>query len=73
MPDMKRLCDDPGRTTSGTTQFQTPPQDCLDLFKIHFHGLHTSKGIFTQRRKDRKGAPEPFDPPLRLCDLCAFA
>ena len=38
MADVKWLCDDPGRATSWTTQFQTPPQHSLDLFKVYFQG-----------------------------------
>jgi hypothetical protein len=49
--DVKRLRNDPGRATGRAPQLQTPPQDCLDLFKIYFQGLHASKEF---SRKDAK-------------------
>ena len=39
MADVKRLRHDPGRAAGRAPQFQTPPQDCLDLFKIYSQGL----------------------------------
>ena len=41
MADVERLRDDRGRAAGWTTQFQTPPQHRLDLFKIYFQGLAT--------------------------------
>ena len=70
MADVEWLRDDPGRAAGWAPQFQTPAQDCLDLFKIYFQGLHASKEFFTQRRKDRKGAKAR---PNHLTRLCAFA
>ena len=51
MADVEGLRDDPGRAAGWAPQFQTPAQDCLDLFKIYFQGLHASKEF---SRKDAK-------------------
>ena len=73
MADVEWLRDDRGRAAGWAPQFQTPPQDCLDLFKIYFQGLHSSKKIFTQRRKDRKGAKARPNHLTRLCVFAIFA
>jgi len=75
MPDVERLCDDPGRATRRAPQLQTPPQDCLDLFKIHSQGLHRLKRF---SRKDAKIAKaqrrariiDPTFASLRSLRLC---
>ena len=51
MAYVKGLCDDPGRAAGWATQFHAPAQDCLDLFKVYFQGLHASKEF---SRKDAK-------------------
>ena len=39
MPDMKRMGGDRRLATSRTTQFQTTPQNPLDMFQIYFQGV----------------------------------
>ena len=51
MADVEGLRDDPGRAAGWAPQFQAPAQDCLDLFKVYFQGLHPSKEF---SRKDAK-------------------
>ena len=41
MPDMKRMRRDRRLPTGRTTQFQTTPQDPLDMFQIYFQGVWT--------------------------------
>jgi len=69
MPDVERLCDDPGRATGWATQLQAPAQDCLDLFKIYFQGLNRFS------RKDAKIAKAQRTPEhlTRLCVFTIFA
>jgi len=72
MADVEGLRDDPGRATGWATQLQTPAQDCLDLFKVYFQGLNRFSRKGAKIAKAQRHA-RAFDPPLRLCDLCAFA
>jgi len=60
MADVERLRDDPGRAAGWAPQFQTPAQDCLDLFKIYFQGLPLQKNFHakTQRSQRRKGGDQ---------------
>jgi hypothetical protein len=51
MADVEWLRDNRRRAAGGAPQLQTPPQDCLDLFKVYFQGLHPSKEF---SRKDAK-------------------
>jgi len=39
MADVEWLRNYRGRATGWAPQFQTPPQYCLDLFKVYFQGL----------------------------------
>jgi hypothetical protein len=41
MPDMKRVRRDRRLATGRTTQFQTTPQDPLEMFEIYFQGVWT--------------------------------
>ena len=41
MPDMKRMRRDRRLPTGRTTQFQTTPQNPLDMFQIYFQGVWT--------------------------------
>jgi len=54
MADVEWLRHDSGRAAGRAPQFQTPAQDCLDLFKIYFQGCTylSRKNDFS--RKDAK-------------------
>jgi len=52
MADMEGLRDDRGRAASRAPQFQTPAEDCLDLFKIYFQGCT----YLTVKRKNSHAA-----------------
>jgi hypothetical protein len=41
MPDMKRVCDDPGFATGGTKQSQTATQNLFDLLVVYFQSVGT--------------------------------
>ena len=65
MPDVERLRDNPGRATGRTTQSQTPPQDCLDLFKIYFQGLYISYLLKEEYSRGGAAAQRRAAAPLR--------